>query len=157
MTKARGDQLKAIDIFANELEMLRQICSINTISMHGSPFTPFNNMDLWKDYDFSRFNILADAMLSIDYSKLYYFTDTGGSWNAGKHNIRDKTDSLSDSLSIETTDDLMDLINDGIKHPIIINTHPNRWAKGLSSYLLIKIFDYMINRVKLVVCRAKSA
>ena len=42
----------AIDDFRLNLEKLRKLYPVKTICMHGSPFSKWDNRDLWKKYDY---------------------------------------------------------------------------------------------------------
>ena len=76
LSKAKGDYQKAIALFESELEEFRKVCPVDTICMHGSPLSPFDNRDLWKRYDFRDFGLYGEAYLSLQNTGLCYFTDT---------------------------------------------------------------------------------
>jgi len=148
LTKTRGNSQQAITLFAQDLEAFRQIAPVETISMHGSPLTPWNNLDLWQDYNFEAYNLIGEAYLSIDYSDLYYFTDTGRSWEAGRYNLRDRAHSRQPPQKIRATDDLIQFLAARPDNPILINAHPNRWASSWSGWLVSAASDWLINQVK---------
>ena len=94
--KADGDYNKALRIFEVELNKLRQISNVKTISMHGGPFVTgltaasfrdllkvfmniitmkktfviWDSREIWKVYDFRKYDILGDAYLSIDFNEV---------------------------------------------------------------------------------------
>lgn len=146
-----GDRQKAGDLFRAELDMFRQIVPVETASMHGSPLSKWNNLELWDSFQVGQFGLLGEAYLSIDYSNIYYFTDTGRSWGAGKYNLRDHTDSLKPDIPVSSTDELMDFLQHKRGVPIIINTHPNRWSKNYCDWTVSYLTDLLINRVKRLV------
>lgn len=148
LSKARGDLNKSIDLFETELKKLREIVPISTISMHGSPLKQWNNLDLWNVCDFRDYEVIAETSLSINYSNIYYFTDTGRNWNANRFNIRDRVDSKKPSDPIETTDQLIDFINRKYPSPVLINVHPNRWAANSFDFLKSNVLDWAANWVK---------
>ncbi|RXA20919.1 hypothetical protein EQO05_04195 [Methanosarcina sp. MSH10X1] len=96
MDKANGNPEKAIEIFKRELEDLRLITrgvtEIRTACMHGNPLKPWSNRDLWKKYDFRDFGIEGEPYFSIDYSKVFYLTDTGRTWADLKIRVKDTID-----------------------------------------------------------------
>jgi hypothetical protein len=96
MDKANGNPEKAIEIFKRELEDLRIITrgvtEIRTVCMHGNPLKPWSNRDLWKKYDFRDFGIEGEPYFSIDYSKVFYLTDTGRTWADLKIRVKDTID-----------------------------------------------------------------
>ncbi len=148
LSKARGNREQALNIFVNELAQFRRIVPVETISMHGSPLLPWNNLDLWRTNDFRDYDLLGEAYLSIDYTNLYYFTDTGRSWCAGRYNIRDRTDSQHPPQEICTTDDLHLFLTGLPERPVIINAHPNRWTRNWLAWLFSAASDWAINQIK---------
>lgn len=151
LARAKGNIQQAIRLFEQELEHFRRILPVDTISMHGSPLTPWNNLDLWQTYDFKDYGLVGEAYLSIDYSNLYYFTDTGRSWDARRYNLRDRVASLKPKQKVATTDDLINFLARTGNGPVIINAHPNRWAKGWLTWGIGVVSDWTINQGKWVV------
>jgi hypothetical protein len=152
LSKARGDYHKALELFQEELHALRDIADISTICMHGRPLSAWDNRWLWREYDFRRFQILGEAYLSVDYSRVTYFTDTGRSWNADKANIRDRV-STSAQSSVKSTDDLMELIRSKCLTKVCIQTHPERWDCKFSGWLLQFVKDNISNLAKPMIFR----
>jgi len=60
LTKTRGNNEQALKLFEQELAEFREVVPVETISMHGSPLTPWNNLDLWRVYDFRDFNLSGE-------------------------------------------------------------------------------------------------
>ncbi|VVB85540.1 Uncharacterised protein [uncultured archaeon] len=135
LDKAKGDIKKAVILFENELKEFRKIVEISTICMHGNPLTSWVNKDIWKEYSFKDFGIIGEAYLSIDYSSVSYFTDTGRAWNNSKHSIKDIVKTNSYKGKIKSTDDLMSLIMKGTQENMCISTHPNRWTDNFPDWL----------------------
>jgi hypothetical protein len=115
--------------------------------MHGSPLFRWDNRDLWQTYDFSKYEV-SEAYISIDYSHVYYFTDTGRCWDADRHNVRDRVDSLKPECQVHTTDELMDFLREPRENPIVVNTHPNRWAANLWTWGIGAALDNLTNLAK---------
>ena len=155
LAKARGDVARAKEIFERELNELRQIVSIDTISMHGSPLSPWNNLDLWKTCDYHDYNITGEFSLSIDYARLYYFTDTGRSWDADRYNIRDRVPARKHKQNVHTTEDLIEFLHNASDAPVLINTHPNRWAATPQRWCISTVSDFFINRIKWIISRSR--
>ena len=148
LARAKGDAQQAITMFEQELERFRQIAPVDTISMHGSPLTPWNNLDLWQLYDFRDYGLMGEIYLSINYSNLYYFTDTGRSWDAGRYNLRDRVASREPPRKIHTTNALIDFLAEVRDCPVLINAHPNRWAASWFELGISAVSDWAINQVK---------
>lgn len=148
LTRAGGNMQRAIAMFDQELAQFRQIVPVETISMHGSPLMPWNNLDLWRAHDFRDYDLRGEAYLSIDYSNVYYFTDTGRSWDVGRYNLRDHAPSRQPPREIRTTDDLLRFLREMPDCPVFINAHPNRWTTGYPAWMISATSDWMINQVK---------
>lgn len=152
-----GDPAKAIDLFENHLNTMRVSVPVQTIAMHGKPLSKFDSRDLWKTYDFKKYDLIGEAFLSIDYSDFYYFTDTGRSWSNKAANIRD---TVQNNLTedIETTDELIDFIQKNKDKKIAITAHTERWPASKWGYTKSYLFDLLVNVVKrgILMLRAKS-
>jgi hypothetical protein len=149
LAKARGDKSRAINLFKEELDRFREIVPIETVSMHGSPLTPWNNLDLWNSFEYRNFSLIGEAYLSVDYSKAYYFSDTGRSWEDERFNIRDHTNSKTPSTQVSTTDELITFLCQKNPYPVFISAHPNRWANSWNSWVFSVVTDRLINQAKL--------
>jgi hypothetical protein len=90
MDTSKGDVDKAYDEFCRNLEIFRKLTSVKTISMHGSPMSPYDNREIWKKYDYKKLGILAEPYFDINFNELYYITDTGRRWDGHLYNVRDK-------------------------------------------------------------------
>ena len=51
LSTAKGDYSQAIVLFIQELADFQEITPVSTICMHGSPLSPYDNRDLWQNYD----------------------------------------------------------------------------------------------------------
>ena len=138
--KARGNLDLAIKIFEQELEKFRELVEVKTICMHGNPLTPWDNRMLWKKYDFRDYGIIGEAYLSIDYQNIIYLSDTGRNWS-GQYSLKDyfkdridRTENRQD-LRINSTDDVIKLINTKNFRRIYLLTHPNRWNDCVSGWI----------------------
>lgn len=151
LDKAKGDFGSAIRLFEYELSEFRKICAIQTICMHGNPLSRWNNRDLWKKYDFKNFGIIGEPYLSIDYSKVYYLTDTGRSWNSN-FSIKDVVFTVNKSPGkIKNTGDVIGLIKAGTVNHYSILIHPERWNDSLSAWLVAFLWQNIKNIGKLVI------
>ena len=156
LAKTKGDVKKAIRLFDIELRQFREIVPVSTISMHGSPMSPWNNLNLWTDYKFSYYDVAGDAVLSVVGDAVYYFTDTGRAWDADRYNLRDSMKSISIVKPPHTTDDLIRFLQKSITHPIFINAHPNRWQAGLLNWGAGLVTDWVINQAKWLIALVRA-
>lgn len=155
LSAAKGNYDKALELFQNHLNKLRELVPVETIAMHGSPFSFHDNRDLWQKYNYREFGILAEAYLGVDYSDMYYFTDTGRSWNPNSPNLRDKVN-LGLYESINSTDELIDLIRAKSDKKIAVVSHPERWARNTIDYCFGLFFDLLANAIKIFIRIVRS-
>ncbi|MCH8569469.1 MAG: hypothetical protein LAT67_14435 [Balneolales bacterium] len=143
MDFAKGDPKKAIQLFEKHLNTLRNVADIKTICMHGSPLSKFDNRDIWKDYNYRDYGILAEPYFDLDFSKVLYLTDTGRRWNGDSVSIRDRSAdgsinanmtgktplSASSAYHFRTTQDIINACKSGkLPNHIMLNFHPQRWT-----------------------------
>lgn len=149
LDEAKGDVKKAMEIFAKNLTAFRQIAPIETIAMHGNPFTNFNNRYLWRRGNFRQFGIKGETYLSLA-AGTFYFSDTGRTWS-NRFKIKDipvRTHHEHRRFQIESTDDLINLIQkSGVKQLCIV-THPERWTDNLLGWLSYFMLDKIVQLVK---------
>jgi len=148
-----GNREKALASFEMNLNRIREITSVATIAMHGSPLSRYNNLELWRNEEFQRFGVMGDAFLSVDYGNLTYLTDTGRRWDNSTVNLRDypSTSSSSASACIRTTFDLINWINESNSVKLAISAHPERWTVSAVDYWSQLLTDLSANFAKRVV------
>lgn len=146
LAKASGDYEKAFDLFVRELEVLRSLCDVQTICMHGSPLSRYDNRDLWKEYDFRDCGIAGEAYLSMMGKDLQYFTDTGRNWG-GKYSMRDMMPG-TEPAQVDITDDLILWIQSPKWEGLYLTVHPHRWAASEQEWAAGYIVDLMMNAGK---------
>ncbi|MCK9592440.1 MAG: hypothetical protein M0Q91_10585 [Methanoregula sp.] len=149
LSKTKGDFPKAIALFETELAEFRKICPVDTICMHGSPLSKYNNRDLWKQYDYHSFGIRGEAFLSFeqDHEDIHYLTDTGRTWS-NKHSLRDvmkTTQEKNNPLSLDTTDDLIAWLSQRPEKKLYITVHPERWSSNYGEWLVWSFLDFGMN------------
>lgn len=147
LSKARGNVRQALALFKEELAAFRSICEVNTICMHGSPLSRYDNRDLWKHADLKEFGLLGEAYLSIDGHRLSYFTDTGRNWN-GTNSVRDMLPGAECNAHAETTDDLIGLLRGREVDCLYLTVHPERWAVSEREWALGYMTDLVVNAGK---------
>jgi hypothetical protein len=154
LTLTRGDYEKAISHFETQLARFRAYYPSKTICMHGSPMGRWDNRKLWERYNYRDYGIVAEPYFDLDYSKVFYITDTGRAWNNSSISVRDKVDSGFD-IPVRSTFHLMELLaKDQLPEHIMINTHPHRWFDpGLYWYREL-VLQNVKNVVKSVLVKA---
>ena len=153
MDPAKGDPEKAIKSFEENLQKLRKLAQIDTICMHGSPLSKYDNKELWRHYDYRQYGILGEPYFDLDYSKIFYITDTGRKWNNTEASIRDKVDSPF-QIEVNGTEHFIELLKNGaMPDQMMINTHPQRWNDGLGPWIKELVGQTLKNQIKKVISR----
>ena len=148
LVKAKGNTVKAIEIFEKELSNFRSICDIKTICMHGNSLSKWDNRDLWKSYSFQDFGIVGEAYVSIDFKKVLYLSDSGGLWNNSTIRIKDTIaqDSLKLPVQLNNTDNIIDIFRNNTSYikQIYLLVHPDRWNDSMDKWL----FEYITKKFR---------
>jgi hypothetical protein len=151
----KGNPGKAYRSFQGNLARLRELATVQTICMHGSPYSKHDNRKLWQKYDYRDLGIIGEPYFDLDYSKVFYLTDTGRKWNAEDASIRDKVDSHF-HIKIKNTRHLIRLIQEGgLPDQIMINTHPQRWNDNVLLWGRELVWQNVKNVVKRYALRVK--
>jgi hypothetical protein len=157
LAKAHGDMAKALDLFEEELTLLRRWAPVRTVCMHGSPLSRWDNLSIWEQSQPADFGLLGEPYLDIDYSQVAYYTDTGRTWDAARTNLRDRVGQDESSFPrVHTTDDLIALIRWAELPALCIQTHPERWNASVVGWMLSAILDWIVNGGKLVISFIKD-
>ena len=162
MTVCDGDVESAITHFKGQLDYFRQFYPVKTICMHGAPRSKYDSRDLWKHYDYHDFDIIGEPYFDVDFSKLFYLTDTGRRWDGFHVSVRDKIPYYQDQwvregLVYHATQDIIDAI-EGERFPerLMMTTHPQRWTDNNVEWMSEWSSQSMKNVVKRVLIRKKS-
>jgi len=147
LSLAGGDYEKAIKLFEEHLLKLRNVVPVETIAMHGRPFSPYDNRDLWRRFNHRDFGILADAFLDVDYSGMHYLTDTGRTWGQTKANIRDKVKNAL-TADVDSTGSLILFVKNNANKKIALTMHPERWTGSFPEWVLASLKDFTADIVK---------
>lgn len=136
LSRCDGNMPKSIDHFRSNLDKLRQFYPIQTICMHGSPLSKWDNKSIWTYYDYKEYGILADTSIDVDYNKVFYITDNGRAWNRSSVSIRDKVESTFD-IPIKNSEHLISLVqNNMLPDHVMINAHPDTFFDFGIKYFL---------------------
>lgn len=155
LARSKGDHDVAIEQFKKELGELKELVPISSISMHGSPLSPWNELDLWETFDYEEFGISTEAFLSFDFTEVPYFTDAGRTWNGERFVIRDKVKSQND-WKVRSTDDLIGIFANKSLPNAVINVHPQRWNSKLIPWTMELVGQNVKNVGKLMLRKWRS-
>jgi len=154
MAICEGDVEKAIAHFGKQLAYFRQFYPVKTICMHGAPRSKFDSRDLWKQYDYHNFGVVGEPYFDVDFSKVFYLTDTGRCWDGFNVSLRDKVPVFQDNwieqgLVFHGTDDILKAIGEGaFPTQMMVTTHPQRWTDNKTRWLLELVLQSAKNVVK---------
>lgn len=155
MDFANGDPHQAIKFFEKHLEKLRRVAPVTSICMHGSPKSKYDNKDVWKHYEYKKYGILGEPYFDLDFSKIFYLTDTGRMWDGHKVSVRDKVKSPF-NLSFHTTFEIIDAAKKRqLPDQIMFNFHPQRWTDDYSLWLKEKNTQHVKNIVKYMLIKIR--
>ena len=148
LTDCNGNYEKSIADFEYNLNSLREYYHIETICMHGSPMSKWDNKLLWSKYDYKKYGLIAATSFDIDYDKFFYISDNGWGWNNTKVSVRDKVKTKF-NIPIENTQHLIDLVSKGeLPNYVMINAHPDTFFDDDLSWFLNKTFIKSKNVIK---------
>lgn len=155
MAICEGDTQKAIAHFERQLAYFRQFYPVKTICMHGAPRSRFDGKELWKSFDYHDYGIIGEPYFDVDFSRVFYLTDTGRRWDGFNVSLRDKVPVYQDEwvrqgLVYHSTDDIIRAVESGNfpKH-LMMTTHPQRWTDQRGEWL----WEYLSQSAKNVVKR----
>jgi hypothetical protein len=159
---AKGDVNKAIQLFEKHLNSFADLYKIETIVMHGSPASRYDNRLLWEHYTYHKFGIRKEPYFDIDFSRVLYLTDTGRRWNGRSVSVRDKEltgpkPALSSSYNFRTTDDIINALKKGaLPDHIMFNFHPQRWTDNLFVWSKELIMQNIKNPIKKMLIKKET-
>jgi hypothetical protein len=151
LAQTGGDMPAAIALYKEELAKLRRYAPVQTASMHGRPFSPWDNRDIWQQVSPAEFGLLGEAYRDIDYSQVLYLNDTGRTWNPHRHNRRDHAGEGPNLASPpDSTCDLMAFIRAEAPPRLCLSVHPERWPSSTLGWIMQAGADLGINLAKRV-------
>lgn len=148
LSACKGDSDRAWEDFQAKLAKLRNLVPVTTICMHGSPMSRINNLDLWQTHDYKHLGIVGESYLDVDFTNVFYLTDTGRRWNHAGASIRDRVDS-GFNIHVKNTGHLIELAQAGrLPERIMINTHPQRWENRVVPWVKELVWQNVKNVLK---------
>ena len=147
---AKGNIKKAINLFDEHLALLRDLVPVTFAAMHGSPFTRYDNRLIWQSVSPKEFGLLGETYRDIDYKRVVYLNDTGRTWHPTRYNIRDHTTEKV-KFQVETTDDIIALVESRRVKELCLSTHPERWDTFGARWVIQFGKDLTINTIKTII------
>lgn len=161
ITLCGGDAGKAIEHFKQQLDYFRQFYPVTTICMHGALRSRYDGRDLWKQYDYHEFGIIGEPYFDVDFSRVFYLTDTGRRWDGFNMSLRDKIPVFQDEWVqkgrvFHTTDDVLRALESGsLPRQILMTTHPQRWTDHYGEWFKEMLAQSAKNIVKGVMVKRR--
>lgn len=159
LSDTNGNVELAIKDFEKNLVEFRKVASIKTCSMHGRPFKPYDNRDIWKNdnnhqYLKEELKMLGEVYLDIDYSDIAYINDTGRNWTQGKANRRDVVAS-NISVSFDSQKELINYLESDPHNIVCFQIHPERWTDSKIEHVVQSSKDASVNGLKKLISTVK--
>ena len=142
----------AYEEFCRNLEMFRKIVPVETICMHGSPRSKYDNKDIWKKYEYKKLGLIGEPYYDIDFNKVAYLTDTGRRWNGDKVSVRDKVESPF-NFNFRSTFDIIENISH-LPDQVMFTFHPQRWHDSAVLWIKELVVQNVKNQVKRVLIKS---
>lgn len=148
----KGNVDKAYAMFMRNIEKMRQVADVRTITMHGSPMSRFDSKDMWRVYDYKKLGLIGEPQFDVDWDEMFYLTDTGRSWNGVSR--RDKVADFklvweAKGWVYKTTDDVIKAVREGsFPKQLMMTTHPQRWADNMCEWIKEFVMQGIKNLVK---------
>lgn len=150
---ANGSFSKALKGFEINLEKFRKFYPVQTMCMHGSPMSKWDNRTLWDEFNYRDYGIIAEPYFDMDFNEVFYITDASRSWNNEAVTLRDKVASKF-NIPISNTSEIIELIKQNkMPDKLMISTHPHNWAASSQEWLKIKLWQGTKNQVKKILVK----
>ena len=141
----KGNMEKAYESFRRNLGKIRSIVPVETICMHGSPLSRYDNRSLWDHYSYKDLGISGEPYFDVNFEKVLYLTDTGRRWDGSEVSVRDKSMTAGKNafpgLRYHSTRHIMVACREGkLPDQVMYTFHPQRWTdnflEGSGEFLL---------------------
>jgi hypothetical protein len=144
---ANGDFDTAISTFRKNLAYFRTFAPVETVCMHGSSTSAYDNRDLWKKIRLEEEGLLGEPYLSINFNDLFYLTDTGYCWDGKKTAVRDIVETPFEN-SYHNTDEIIAAIQQKtFPDKVMILAH-TLWTDSFVKWNFIFFREFFRNKVK---------
>jgi hypothetical protein len=153
MSLVKGKSSIAVDHFSAKLAYFRRFYPVKTVCMHGSPTSKIDNRSLWKYYDYRDFGLIGEPYFDIDFTKVFYLTDTGRCWDGDKFSVRDKVDAHF-NVSYHSTNEIIHAANlKTLPLQLMITTHPQRWTDNVIEWFVELFMQNAKNTIKRLIVK----
>ncbi len=147
-------------IINDELLMINShAVEVRTVSMHGSAFSKYNNLELWKHTTLEEHGLMGETYLSTDWEDVFYLTDTGRRWDGWNTSVRDRIPGhqerwIAEGLVYRTTEDIIEAVKNGtFPKRVMMTVHPQRWDDRWLPWLKELVMQRVKNFIKFFIAR----
>ncbi len=154
---------EAFSSFGENLKKFRQVGTVTTACMHGSPMSPYDSRLIWKYFDYGAVGIEVEPYFDISLERTLYLTNTGRRWDGSAVSIRDKVysrneeyyrdwvrkplrgsamtmtspcDKIQREYSFRQTGDVLAAAREGrLPERIFLTVHPQRWSNAIIPWM----------------------
>ena len=154
MAIMHGDTEKALAHFQEQLAYFRLYYPVSTICMHGVPTSKYDGRELWKHYDYREYGVIGEPYFDVDFSKVFYLTDTGRRWDGYKVSVRDKIPQYQDQWTergwvYRRSSQIIEAAEQSqLPACIMITTHPQRWTNKPLLWIKEVVVQTIKNTIK---------
>ena len=154
MAIMHGDTEKALAHFQEQLAYFRLYYPVSTICMHGAPTSKYDGRELWKHYDYREYGVIGEPYFDVDFSKVFYLTDTGRRWDGYKVSVRDKIPQYQDQWTergwvYRRSSQIIEAAEQSqLPACIMIATHPQRWTNNPLLWIKEVVVQTIKNTIK---------
>lgn len=149
LSTAEGDYEMAIKSFEKNLNYFRNFYPVKTVCMHGSSTSKYDNRLLWSHYKLEKLGLIGEPYLSIDFTKIFYLTDTGYAWDGGKFATRDVVENHF-GLTFHSTEQIVESVKAGtFPQQAMILAH-TLWTDSLCVWMSLHLREFVRNNIKLM-------
>ena len=154
MAIMHGDTEKALAHFQEQLAYFRLYYPVSTICMHGAPTSKYDGRELWKHYDYREYGVIGEPYFDVDFSKVFYLTDTGRRWDGYKVSVRDKIPQYQDQWTergwvYRRSSQIIEAAEQSqLPACIMITTHPQRWTNNPLLWIKEVVVQTIKNTIK---------
>jgi hypothetical protein len=159
MDTGKGNIELAYVEFSRNLEMFRKIVPVETICMHGSPTSRFDNKTIWDQFDYKKLSIKGEPYFDVDFNKVFYLTDTGRRFDGEKVSIRDKPGQQIYTewpIYHSTTEIITAIYKSTFPDMVMMTFHPQRWTNNILFWTKELLLQNLKNEVKRLMVNSRN-
>jgi hypothetical protein len=147
LSMADGEMDSALLSFQENLEYFRQFYPVSTVCQHGSSLSQHDNKSIWEHVSLKDFRLIGEPYLSVDYSKVFYVSDTARRWDGMKYSVRDKVPDHFYLRFKNTREMIRHFKERKFPDTSIVQCH-TLWTDNLLEWYWLEYREFVRNRLK---------